>query len=124
MKRITFMALLFSAATVFGQKPVFKALANPKLHAGCYIGGGDKILANLSEDGGALFNLSGKDEVLTTIKKIRGYGEAYGNGQYKIYINNIFVRKGDGCLEDHRYKIKLVYKGKSYNYTFKGFCGC
>ena len=124
MKYILLLIVSLSASAVFAQKPVFKTLADPKQHAGCFIEKGDKVIGNLSEEDGALFNFGGTDVLFKAIKKTKGYTEAFGNKTYKIYVNDKFIKKGDGCLEDHRYRVKVIYRGKSYTYSFKGFCGC
>jgi hypothetical protein len=124
------IALLLNGINVNAQKPRFKALHDPKNHAGCYIESGNKIIGNLSEEDSlgrniALFNLSGKDENFIVSKGTIKYTMAYKNGSTKIFIKQTVTRKEPNtCLEYQLYKVKLVLKKKSYFYTFKGFCGC
>ena len=95
------------------------------MHAGCYVDGKKNPVANLSEDGGALFNFTGKDELFPVIKATKEYPEVFGNKTYKIYIKETRSTKvEDSCIEEKGYSIKIVYKKKVYFYTRKGMCGC
>ncbi len=126
MKPIFILMILFlSENFLYAQKPVLHDLQDPKMYAGCYIDGKNNPVGNLSEEGGALFNLTGKDELFTAIKATKEYPEAYGNKVYKIYIKEIRSEKvEDSCIEEKVYSIKIIYRKKAYFYTKKGMCGC
>ncbi len=130
MKKYLLIWCLLVSGYVFAQKPVFKPLADPRMHAGCYIESQKKTIANLSETGpndeqGALFNINGQDLFFKASKGNAQYPDLYTNGDYKIYVKDKFLKKDpNSCLESHSYAIKLVYKGVTYLYRFKGFCGC
>lgn len=136
MKRILLLACLFMAFHAIGQtakptKPAFKPLLDAKVHVGCYIEQtGGKVIANLSEKGptgepGALFNLNGLDLFFKVEKGDDRFADLYVNGDYKVYVTKSMIAKDPHyCLEHYRYTIKLVYKGASYLYRFKGFCSC
>jgi hypothetical protein len=130
MKKIILLMSLFVSAYAMAQKPVFKALLDPKMHAGCYIESGKKTIANLSETGangeqGALFNINGQDLFFKAGKGDAQYPDLYTNGDYKIYVKDKLGKKDpNSCLEAHSFAVKLVYKGVTYLYRFKGFCGC
>lgn len=130
MKKHLWLLCVLASGYAFGQKPVFKPLADPKMHAGCYIESGKKTIANLSETGpneeqGALFNINGQDLFFKAGKGDKQFPDFYINGDYKIYVKDKFLKKDpNSCLESHFYAIKLVYKGATYLYRFKGFCGC
>jgi len=125
MKYIVILMVFLLSANGSAQKPVLHDLKNPGMHAGCYIDGKENPVANLSEDGGALFNFTGKDELFPAIKEAKEYPEAFGNKIYKIYIRETRSAKvQDSCIEEKVYSIKIVYKKKAYFYTKKGMCGC
>lgn len=118
--------ILFLSNFLFGQKPVFHNLKEPNLHAGCYLEGKNgKTIGNLTEEGGALFNFNGKDEIFPAMKGTKEYLEVFGNKMYKIYIKEKKSTKVEGtCIENKIYSIKIIYKKKAYFYTKKGMCGC
>ncbi|MES2517648.1 MAG: hypothetical protein V4585_06050 [Bacteroidota bacterium] len=131
MKTLFIFTLFFIRHQVIqAQKITFKALNDPKNHAGCYVESGGKTIANLSEEDSlgrpiAIFNLSGKDENFHEIKGFKKYAAGYTNGDIKIFIKQTTTRKEPNtCLEYQLYKMILVVKKKTYFYTFKGFCGC
>ena len=125
MKYLSFLIIFLLSNNLFAQKPVFHDLKDPKMHAGCYIDGKENPVANLSEDGGALFNFNGKDETFPAIKATKEYPEAFGNKMYKIYIKETkSIKDKDSCIEDKIYSIKIIYKKKDYFYSKKGMCGC
>lgn len=125
MKYIIVLMVFLLSANGMAQKPVLHDLKDPRMHAGCYIDGKNNPVGNLSEEGGALFNLTGKDMLFPAIKATKEYPEAFGNKAYKIYIKEIRSTKvEDTCIEDKIYSIKIVYKKKAYFYTKKGMCGC
>jgi hypothetical protein len=127
MKNLFLFVFFFLLNNLFGQKPVFHDLKDPKMHAGCYINGKENAAANLTgvDDDGALFNFKGKDEVFPSIKGTKEYPEAFGNKTYRIYLKVVKSTKdGESCLENIQYSVKVIYKKKAYFYTKKGICGC
>ncbi|WP_294314667.1 hypothetical protein [uncultured Chryseobacterium sp.] len=126
MRTVFFLIILFlSENFLYAQKPVLHDLKDPRMHAGCYLDGKNNPIGNLSEEGGALFNLTGKDVLFPAIKATKEYPEAFGNKAYKIYIKETGATKvEDACIEDKIYSIKIVYKKKAYFYKKKGMCGC
>lgn len=125
MKYLSLLITFFVSCSFLAQKPVLHDLKDPKMQAGCYIDGKKNPVANLSEEGGALFNFKGKDETFPSIKGTKEYPEAFGNKTYKIYIKVIKSTKvEDSCIEENQYSIKIIYKKKAYFYTKKGMCGC
>lgn len=125
MKYVIVMMVFLLSAKGMAQKPVLYDLKDPRMHAGCYIDGKENPVANLSEDGGALFNFTGKDELFPAMKATKEYPEAFGNKAYKIYIKATGSTKmEDTCIEEKVYSIKIVYKKKAYFYKRKGTCGC
>lgn len=125
MKYLSLLIIIFLSSNFFAQKPVLHDLKDPKMHAGCYIDGKKNAVANLSEEGGALFNFKGKDEIFPAIKSTKEYPEAFGNKAYKIYIKETkSVKDPESCIENKVYSIKIIYKKKAYFYSKKGMCGC
>lgn len=126
MKYLFYLTILFLSNFLFAQKPVFHNLKEPNRHAGCYLEGkGGETIGNLTEEGGTLFNFTGKDGVFPAIKPTKEYPEAFGDRVYKIYIKEKkSVKDPDSCIEDKIYSIKIIYKKKAYFYTKKGMCGC
>lgn len=130
MKKYVWLWCLLVSGYAFGQKPVFKPLNDPKMHAGCYVESAKKVIANLSETGpdgeqGALFNINGQDLFFKADKGDKQFPDLYINGDYKIYVKDKFLKKDpNSCLESHSFAIKVVFKGMSYLYRFKGLCGC
>ncbi|GAA5099337.1 hypothetical protein GCM10023210_36630 [Chryseobacterium ginsengisoli] len=125
MKHLLFLLIFFFSNSFFAQKPILHDLKDPKMHAGCYIDGKKNAVANLSEDEGALFNFTGKDEIFPPIKATKEYPEAFGNKVYKIYIKETkSIKDKNSCIENKIYEIKIIYKKKAYFYSKKGMCGC
>ena len=108
-------------------------LDEPNRHAGCYIENADgAIIANLSEEDAAgnpvgLFHLEDKDLRLAgqdTTDEDDGL-QVFANERYRVEVRSTFVKKEPGtCLEYYRFSVVLVTDGRSYDYTFPGFCGC
>ena len=95
------------------------------MHAGCFIDGKKIPVANLSEDSGALFNFTGKDETYPSISGTKKYPQAFGNKVYKVYIKETkSVKDKNSCIENNEYAIKVIHKKKAYYYKKKGMCGC
>lgn len=113
--------------------PVLLPLDEPNRHAGCYIENtAGEIIANLSEEDDAgnpvgLFHLEGKDLRLAgqdTSDDDDGL-QVFANERYRVEVRSTFVEKEpDTCLEYYRFSVVLVTDGRSYDYTFPGFCGC
>ena len=113
------------------QMPRFHVLKDAKAAAGCFLTNQKgEYFANLAagemtDKNAAIFNFTGKDIVLPSIKGTKKYPEAYGNENYKVYLHaKSLGKEGESCLENFRYEAKIIFKGKTYYYALDGFCGC
>jgi hypothetical protein len=132
MKKNSF-AFLFTFCLIqmaLDQKPVFRVLQKPDFHAGCYLGSFKKTLGNLSAEdtsgeAGAVFNLNGKDDFLKQTESSDKNISVYKNENYEISIGkHLLYKEKNSCLDHYRFDVKVIYKNKTYYYTFRGFCGC
>ena len=111
--------------------PTLAPLTEPNRHAGCYIEDtAGAIIANLSEEDEAgrpigLFHLEGRDLRLPGQETDDPELQVFANERYRIEVRSTFVEEEPGtCLEYFRFAVVLITDGRSYDYTYPGFCGC
>ncbi|GEM_PF-1966127 len=131
MKIVSTLFLLIVSVNIYAQKPKFHRLIDPHLQAGCFIENDmEEVVANLSfyDDQGetvGIFRLGDQDELLPYSQGTKAYPEVFENETYKIFIKSTLTKKDpDSCLEYQRFKVKVIFEGKTYRYRFSGFCGC